>query len=161
MFRFSSPLSWRADRNNRGGSEAAPFWEWGGKGASGEDEFETKRPGWAKPIHQLLVDNGVTVVFHGHDHMFIKQELDGIVYQLVPQPGHRRFGNTRSAPEYGSLSGEIQSSSGHVRVRVDGDSARIDYVRAYLPNDETVNRKNGEISHAYMLKSRNEGNEIR
>ena len=123
------------DRNQRGGKEAAPFWEWGGKGASGDDEFDRHRPGWGKPIHQLLVDHGASVVFHGHDHMFIKQDLDGIVYQLVPQPGHPRSG-TKSAEEYGYLSGEVQGSSGHVRVRVDGDSARVDYVRAYLPEAE-------------------------
>ena len=153
-FVFLHHLVGGSDRNSRGGSEAAPFWEWGGKGFSGEDEFDRMRPGWGKPIHQLLVDSGVSIVFHGHDHMFIKQNLDGIVYQLVPQPGHPRFGNTRSAPEYGYLGGEIQSSSGHVRVRVDRDSARVDYVRAYLPNNETANRKNGEVSHSYLLSTK-------
>lgn len=68
----------------------------------------------------MLVDHGVSVVFNGHDHMFIKQDLDGIVYQLVPQPGHPRSG-VKSAKEYGYLSGEVQGSSGHVRVRVNGD----------------------------------------
>ena len=139
------------DRNQRGGKEAAPFWEWGGKGASGEYEFDRYRPGWEKPIHDLLRDHGVNIVFHGHDHMFIKQDLDGIVYQLVPQPGHPRFGNTKSATEYGYLSGEMQSSSGHVRVRVDGGSARVDYVRAYLPQSESPNRMNGEVSYSYMV----------
>jgi hypothetical protein len=38
------------------------------------------------PIHQLLVRNKVAAVFHGHDHLFAKQDLDGIVYQEVPQP---------------------------------------------------------------------------
>jgi hypothetical protein len=36
------------------------------------------------PIHQLLLENHVTTVFHGHDHLFAKQELDGIIYQEVP-----------------------------------------------------------------------------
>ena len=31
-FVFLHHLVGGADRNNRGGSEAAPFWEWGGKG---------------------------------------------------------------------------------------------------------------------------------
>lgn len=153
-FVFIHHLVGGSDRNQRGGKEAAPFWEWGGKGVSGEDEFDRMRPGWGRPIHQLLVENGVSVVFHGHDHMFIKQDLDGIVYQLVPQPGHPRFGNARSAPEYGYFAGEIQSSSGHVRVRIDGDSARIDYVRTYLPKNETANRKNGEISYSYLVTSK-------
>ena len=149
-FVFLHHLVGGSDRNQRGGAEAAPFWEWGGKGASGDDEFARYRPGWEKPIHQLLVEHGVSVVFHGHDHMFIKQDLDGIVYQLVPQPGHPRSG-TRSAKEYGYLSGEVQGSSGHVRVRVSGDRARVDYVRAYLPRSEGPGRMNGEVSYSYQL----------
>ena len=44
------------------------------------------------------------------------------------------------------------SSSGHLRISVSSDSARVDYVRAYLPKDETSRRKNGEISTSYLLK---------
>ena len=142
-----------SNRNQRGGKEAAPFWEWGGKGLSGEDEFDRHRPGWGKPIHQMLVDHGASVVFHGHDHMFIKQDLDGIVYQLVPQPGHPRSG-TKSAEEYGYISGEVQGSSGHVRVRVSGDSARVDYVRAYLPTAEGGSRRNGDVSYSYAVQGK-------
>ncbi|HIE98740.1 MAG TPA: metallophosphoesterase [Fuerstia sp.] len=155
-FVFLHHLVGGSDRNQRGGKEAAPFWEWGGKGASGEDEFDRHRAGWGKPIHQMLVDHGASVVFHGHDHMFIKQDLDGIVYQLVPQPGHPRSG-TRSADEYGYLSGEFQGSSGHVRIRVDGDSARVDYVRAYLRAAERGGRHNGDVSYSYMLSGKGSG----
>ena len=38
---------------------------------------------------------------------------------------------------------------GHVRVRVSGDSARVDYVRAYLPQSR---RMNGEVSYSYRLR---------
>jgi hypothetical protein len=155
-FVFLHHLVGGSDRNQRGGKEAAPFWEWGGKGKSGEDEFDRNRPGWGKPIHQMLVDHGVSVVFHGHDHMFIKQDLDGIVYQLVPQPGHPRSG-TKSAEEYGYISGEVQGSSGHVRVRVSGNSARIDYVRAYLPAAEGGSQRNGDVSYSYMLSGDGKG----
>ncbi|WP_236621987.1 metallophosphoesterase [Novipirellula maiorica] len=151
-FVFLHHLVGGSDRNNRGGLEAAPLWEWGGKNEAGEDEFKQKRPNWSKPIHQLLVDHGVDVVFHGHDHMFIKQDLDGIVYQLVPQPGHPRSG-TKSAQDYGYLSGDIQGSSGHVRVRVDGDSARVDYVRTYLPAAERGRNRNGDVTYSYMLSN--------
>ncbi len=72
--------------NNRGGVEVARLWEWGGENTEGEDEFAKQRPGWEMPIHDLLVKHGVSIVFHGHDHLFIKQDLDGIVYQEVPQP---------------------------------------------------------------------------
>lgn len=150
-FVFIHHLVGGADQNNRGGSEAAPFWEWGGKSADGKFEFGKYRPGWEKPIHQLLIDHGVQIVFHGHDHIFAKQDLDGIVYQEVPQPSHSRIGNTRTAAEYGYLSGEIQPSSGHLRIRVAPDQSRVDYVRSYLPKDEDARRRNGEVSYTYEV----------
>ncbi len=53
----------------RGGVEAAPFYEWGGKNLDGTNGFATRRPGWAQPIHDLLVKYKVAAVFHGHDHL--------------------------------------------------------------------------------------------
>ena len=103
------------------------------------------------PIHDLLVKHGVSIVFHGHDHLFIKQDLDGIVYQEVPQPGHLRSGNTNTAKEYGYLSGEIQSSSGYVRVRVGQEETRVDCVRTYLPAAESQFKRNGDVSYSYIV----------
>lgn len=137
--------------NNRGGVEVAGLWEWGGRNTDGIDEFRQQRPGWEMPIHDLLVKHGVSIVFHGHDHLFIKQDLDGIVYQEVPQPGHPRSGNTNTAKEYGYLNGEIQSSSGYIRVRVGAEGVRADYVRTYLPAAETPAKRNGDVSYSYTV----------
>jgi Calcineurin-like phosphoesterase len=138
----------------RGGVEAAPLYEWGGHDPDGRDVFKDKRPGWPMPIHELLVKNRVNLVFHGHDHLFVKQELDGIVYQEVPQPGHPRYDNTRSAEGYGYKSGTLLGSSGHLRVRVDAAKATVEYVRAFLPADETSARKNASIADAYEVRPR-------
>lgn len=124
---------------NRGGSEAAPFLEWGGKNRDGSDGFAEHRPGWAAPIHRLLVSNQVSVVFHGHDHLYAKQDLDGIVYQECPQPGDPR-GSTRSAAEYGYTNGIILASSGHIRVTVSTDNAMIEYIHS-----------DGATAHTYKL----------
>ncbi|MCU0644285.1 MAG: metallophosphoesterase family protein, partial [bacterium] len=70
----------------RGGVIWADKFEWGGYNQNGIWEFDAERPGWGKPIHQLMVDNGVTIFFQGHDHLFAKEELDGIVYQECPMP---------------------------------------------------------------------------
>lgn len=148
-FVFIHHLVGGADQNNRGGAEAAPFWEWGGQSADGKVEFSKYRPNWEKPIHQLLIDHGVQIVFHGHDHIFAKQDLDGVVYQEVPQPSHARIGNTRTAAEYGYLSGEIQPSSGHIRIRVSPEHCRVDYVRSYLPKDQDARRSNADVSYSY------------
>jgi len=138
----------------RGGAEASPFFEWGGRELDGRHTFGQKRPGWPAPIHDLLVKARVAVVFHGHDHFYAQQERDGIIYQLVPQPGHSRYDNTRSAGEYGYKSGVIQGASGILRVTVSPDQAFIEYVRAYPDSAESSSRKTGAVTHRYMLAPR-------
>jgi len=95
--RFCAPSAGAQGQPIRGGIEAARTNEWGGKNADGSEGFKEHRPGWDMPIHEILAKNKVAVVFHGHDHMFAKEELEGVVYQLVPQPGNPRSGSPRSA----------------------------------------------------------------
>ncbi len=149
-FIFIHHLVGGATPEGRGGAEAAKLFEWGGRNTDGSEGFEQHRPGWPAPIHQLFVKNGVTAVFHGHDHLYVKQDLDGIVYQEVPQPGDAR-GNTRTAAEYGYASGVILPSSGHLRVRVSPTRITVDYVRARLPNDERSDRRNAAVTHSYTV----------
>ena len=151
-FVFLHHLVGGLDRSARGGIAAAKLYEWGGRNADGTDGFKQHRPNWEMPIHQLLVKHKVSAVFHGHDHLFAKEELDGIVYQEVPQPGHPRDDTPRHAAEYGYTSGEIQGSAGHLRVRVTAAQTTIDYVRAYLPADARGQRQNGAVSYSYAIK---------
>lgn len=151
-FVFIHHLVGGLDDQGRGGSEAASLYEWGGKGKDGKDEFKDKRPGWAMPIHQLLVKHKVSVVFHGHDHFYAHQELDDVVYLMVPQPGQQGFDRVRNAEEYGYVRGELLPPSGHIRVTVAADQATVEYVRAYLPRSETADRKNGQVSHTFRIK---------
>ncbi len=153
-FVFIHQLIGGYDKNGRGGVEVANFYEWGGNNADGSYGFDTERPGWGIPIHQLLVQNHVTAVFHGHDHLFVKQELDGIIYQEVPQPSASRSNGTNSAAEYGYLSGDILGSSGHLRVKVTAEQVTVDYVRAYLAQDENPNQKNGQVDFTYNISPR-------
>ena len=138
-------------KDRRGGVEGAGLWEWGGANADGTPGFAAHRPGWAEPIHALFVRTGVRAVFHGHDHLYVKQELDGIVYQEVPQPGFPRQDSTGAAAEYGYKTGTILGSSGHLRVRVADGKATVDYVRALLPADETQSRHNGDVAFSYSV----------
>lgn len=138
----------------RGGVESAPYFEWGGKNADGSDGFAARRPGWPMPIHDLLVKHGVTAVFHGHDHLYVHSELDGIHYQCVPQPGNVA-GGTRSAAEYGYESGRILGSPGYLRVRVAADGiATVEYVRTAIDGDRGVTEPNGTIVDRYEIKPR-------
>ena len=150
-FVFIHNLVGGSDKNGRGGVEAAPYFEWGGRSLDGADLFAAMRPGWGLPIHQLLVRHGVSVVFHGHDHFYDRQELDGVVYQEVPQPGWVGGERANQAAEYGYASGQIMASSGHLRVQVTPTSATVSYVRSYLPANETGQRTNGQIGHRYEV----------
>lgn len=139
-------------REGRGGVEASPFFEWGGKNADGSAGFADHRPGWPMPIHELLVKHGVAAVFHGHDHLYVKSERDGLIYQCVPQPGNPN-GGTRSASEYGYVSGEILGSPGHLRVRVSPEATTVDFVRAALPGARNE-RDNGSVAASYAIQPR-------
>lgn len=145
-FVFIHHLVGGADRQCRGGVEVASLYEWGGKNADGTDGFAAHRPGWAMPIHRLLLANHVNTVFHGHDHLYAKQDLDGIVYQEVPQPGDPKA-STRSAKEYGYTSGVILAGSGYFRVTVGATEARAEYLRLDRQGAATV-------AHDYVLKPR-------
>jgi hypothetical protein len=135
----------------RGGIDAARYNEWGGRNADGSEGFKEHRPGWEMPVHQLLVKNKVSVVFHVHDHMFAKEELDGVIYQLVPQPGNPRSGNPRSAQEYGYIHGDVLGGAGHVRIKVSEKAAVIEYVPSLLPGNEAASRKNGDVAFSYEV----------
>ena len=153
-FVFLHHLVGGSGKDSRGGIEAAPFFEWGGKNPDGTSGFNYQRPGWSVPIHDLLVKNHVNIVFHGHDHLFVKQDLDGIVYQEVPQPGYPRYDNTRSASEYGYTHGDLLPSPGNLRVHVGADKAVVEYVRAVLPSNKTAGVTNGETSFSYEVHPR-------
>ena len=139
-------------RDVRGGASVAPYMEWGGKNADGSDGFTQHRPGWALPVHQLMKKHGVNIVFHGHDHLFVKEEYDGIIYQEVPQPGHPN-GGTRSAEEYG-YKGVTLGSSGHLRVMVNAKEAKVDYVQCAVPGVTRYEGKNGTVAHSYAVLKR-------
>lgn len=142
---------------NRGGMEASVFFEWGGKNADGSHGFAERRPGWAMPIHDLLVKHHVAAVFHGHDHLYVRNERDGVIYQCVPQPGNVA-GGTRSAAEYGYTSGTILGSPGYLRVRVGADKSTVEFVRSAVADAGGAPRGarkdsavNGSVVHQYSI----------
>lgn len=135
----------------RGGVDMADLYEWGGKNNKGEWEFDKQRPGWDLPVHQLMVKQGVTIFFQGHDHLFVHQERDGVVYQETPNPAD---------PEYKAYnrdayrSGEALPNSGHLRVTVSPAEVKVEYIRSYLPMDETPEHKDGEVAFSYVVTSK-------
>jgi sugar lactone lactonase YvrE len=133
----------------RGGIECAGLYEWGGQNRRGDSEFAAKRPGWQMPIHQLMVKAGVTIFFQGHDHLFARQELDGVVYQSCPNPADPTY-TAFNRDAY--RTGDVLPNSGHLRVTVGGgEKVRVEYVRSYLPGDATRQHPDGEVALAYEL----------
>jgi hypothetical protein len=111
----------------RGGAEAAPYFEWGGKNLDDTWGFDTERPGWDVPIHQLMIDNNVSAFFHGHDHEYAYEELDGVVYQLVPAPSMTGYGfNLYSESDPYTI--KVLPNPGYLRVTVTPTLATVDYV---------------------------------
>ena len=74
------------------------------------------------------------------------------MYQLVPQPGHPGFDRLKNAEEYSYLRGHFLPPSGHIRIAVSSEKAVVDYVRSYLPANETASRRNGEVSFSYPIQ---------
>lgn len=145
----------------RGGLAAAPFFEWGGNNTNGMWGFALQRPGWPMPIKDLLLTNNVQVFFHGHDHLFVKEDFrlagnsngaPDLIYQDVPQPS-RLPGNTNSAVSYGYTNvGQILiASSGHLRVTVTPTNAFVEYVRVYLPSSEGAGKTNRTVAYSYNI----------
>ncbi len=112
--------------SERGGAEVAHLYEWGGKSVDGRYDFTEQRRGWAMPIHQLLKTYGVAAVFHGHDHVYARQEYDGVRYICLSQPGiDQKRMSTRHATEYGYVNGVIQNHPAFLSVEIDGAQATI------------------------------------
>ena len=88
------------------------------------------------PIHQLMVKNGVTIFFQGHDHLFSKEEKDGIIYQEVPQPS-TLHGDPAPGTE-GQYVGEVIPSSGYLRIKVSPENVGVEYVRTSPPESKGI-----------------------
>ncbi len=142
----------------RGGKEFTSFFEWGGHNEDGTWGFTVQRPGWPLPIQDVLLKNGVNIVFHGHDHLFDKQDLDAngdgvtdLVYQETPQPSRSGDNAQSLAKKFGYTEGAIVGGSGHLRVQVTPTQAKVEYVRALLPADENPQLTNRMVSYTYTV----------
>lgn len=143
----------------RGGVVWAPGYEWGGM-QNNQYKFDQYRPGWGKPIQKVFEDTGVDVFFQGHDHLFAKEQLNGVVYQEVPMPSDITYtiGYTANATAYTDPAVDPTCSrldgTGHIRVNVTPNCVTVDYVKAYMPADTVSGvHSNGEIGYSYSVGS--------
>jgi Calcineurin-like phosphoesterase len=133
----------------RGAVEVSTNYEWGGKDPKGSTTFAAQRPNWELPIHDLMVKHKVSIFFQGHDHIFVTQERDGLIYQSMPNPADDTFSMFN---ESAYKSGVKAPNSGHVRVSVTGLVAKVEYFLAARAVD--TSRKNLTVAHSYTIKPR-------
>lgn len=143
------------DADGRGGVEFANLYEWGGNNLDGTPGFATNRPGWYKPIKDLLKENRVTIFFHGHDHFFGKQDKDCLIYQETPQPSHPNYQPASYPASYGYVQGQILPNSGHIRTTVSSTGVLVEYVRTYKASDTSSTRHNKDVSASYFIGTTN------
>ena len=149
-FVFCHQLVGGSGTDGRGGTEFAHLFEMGGRNIDSTWRFDTYRPGWGKTIHELMVENNAAIFFHGHDHFYGKQDKDGIVYQEVPQPSLKSYASN-PASQYGYVNGVILPNRGYLSVTVTDSSAKVEYIRTYLPSEENAQRHNKDVSHSYII----------
>jgi hypothetical protein len=151
----------------RGAVALVHTYEWGGYNRNGTAyEFSSLRRNRAKPIHRLMEDNKVTIFFFGHDHLFAREEVDGVVYQEVPNPADNTYAAfnadaydpaTVSLPgaSYDPAYGVIMPNSGYLDVTVSPDRVTVAHFRAVLPGDEAkAGATNGAVTYSYSVTAR-------
>jgi len=111
-------------------------------------------------------DNKVTIFFFGHDHLFAREKVDGVVYQEVPNPADNTY-TAFNADAYDPASislpgasydpayGVIMPNAGYLDVTVSPDRVTVSYVRAVLPGDESrAGATNGAVAYSYSVTAR-------
>jgi hypothetical protein len=99
-------------------------------------DFEQYRPGWGgESIQGLLIKNNVQIVFHGHDHIYVKEvHPSGVIYQEVPQPSRATPGGEGLIRQagyqgYDYEQGVVLPGAGFMHVTVSSKQVKVDYVR--------------------------------
>lgn len=133
----------------RGGVGMASQAEWGGQDRRGRNLFAERRPNWPEPIHALMARTRVTIFFQGHDHVFARQQLDGVTYQTVPEPADPNYA-LYFADAYAGA--DLMPNSGHLRVSVSPDKVRVEYHRSWLAKDQPGGAGALPAAFAYELE---------
>lgn len=146
--KFKFVFAHHVNGTGRGGVERAKYYEWGGFGQNGQWQFDSYRSGWDMPIHQLFINNKVSIFFQGHDHLFAKQELDGVIYQSVPNPAD----DTHTAFNKEAYTiGEILPNSGFLHITVHPEDVKVEYIRSYFMKNSEHN-EDASKTFTYTIK---------
>ena len=95
-----------------------------------------------------MAANNVTIFFQRHDHIWARQQLDGVIYQTLPEPADP-FYTLYNADAF--RSGGKLPNTGYTRVTVSPSTVKVDYVRTYLPKDEGPGKTSGAVAFSYSI----------
>ncbi|MFX8681026.1 hypothetical protein ABTM69_20465, partial [Acinetobacter baumannii] len=73
-----------------------------------------------------------------HDHLYARQQKDGVAYIETPQPSFGRHEGRSSAEEYGYREGVVLSSPGYLRVNVKPTGTRLEYLKTNLTDSTST-----------------------
>ena len=98
------------------------------------------------PIHQMFVEYGVSAYFHGHDHQYVYEQRDGVVYQEMPSGGGMTgFGGIYVEGDYGTYQTiDIVQSPGYLRLSVSPEETLVEYV-------SSASGTNGNVMASYTI----------
>jgi hypothetical protein len=142
-------FSHHANGNMRGGAQVAELYEWGGYDKNGSYLFDEKRPGWGKPIQQVMEDEGVTIFFQGHDHVFSREMVGSVVYQTLPKPAEKVADNQSNYDAYPN--GDTLLNSGFLKVSVSKENVKVEYNRMYYVSTESQKDNTG-MTYSYTVE---------
>lgn len=146
--RYKFVFAHHANGNIRGGAAIARLYEWGGYDKKGVYLFDEERPGWGKPVHQVMKDTGVDVFFQGHAHLFAREVVDGVVYQTLPKPAERIPDKQPHDQAYSNCDKLL--NSGILKVDVTPEQASISYQRNYFVSSNSQEGNTG-IVYSYTI----------
>jgi len=129
--------SWSGQEDyGHGGAKTNHIGEWGGYDEDGTTyAWSTERPGWGPDtVHDIMVDNCVSTVFHGHDHQYAYETRDGVIYTAAPSASFTGNFNGYTVGT-GGLGGEtIYATSGsqdpgYIKLTISPSQATVAYMK--------------------------------
>ena len=83
---------------------------------------------------------------------FVRQEKDGVVYQETLNPANPFYTEANGGWRDAYKSGDYLPASGHLRVTVSPTNTKVEYIRSWMPKDESPEHKQGEMAYSYTIK---------
>lgn len=115
-------------------------------------------------IHKAIVNrcktNGcIPIVFHGHDHLWARENVDGVHYLCVPQTA----GNQSAQGPYGDgfktagdyvdteESTKYSPNAGHLRTVWNTNTFTVDYIRSYVAGTGATDPSDGIVTNGAVV----------